>query len=187
MSGRTSSPRHRRDDRVSRRVKVAATAITVVTMLLMIAMASGSHRLAATWRGHRVRDPVMTADPGVAEEPGRTTTRQAVSPPPHVTVPWTGHPGPSQRSTPDQPAGTTTTVPNWLGPVTPACDEGAPPAMSNQQPTATSSPVPGPAPATPATDTPATAPSTSDDMPPCRPSDDKTAYSDPPATPSLAP
>jgi hypothetical protein len=190
MPGSSSPPRHRRVDRVSRRAKVAATAIAVVTMLLTIAMAMNSHRIVEAWRGHVGFDRAVPVGQGMPAKPGRTTARGAVRPTPQPTPTASGRPGSAQRATSDRPPGTPAAPPAWLGTVAPACDQPATSGSATPQPSTVSSPAPGPTPTPSSTAPPATtsaAPSTSDYSTPCLPSTGGAAPSTPVPTPSTEP
>src|ERR1700736_1365412 len=133
MPRSTSPTRHRRvpPDGYSNRVKVAATAIAVATLLMAIAVAVDSHRLVTAWHGDvraNLDAPVGGGPPGHANR----ARPRIVTSIPHVAPPGRVHGGPIQHSTPAQsssgptgsPTGSPTDTPtgsyDWTEPMSPA-------------------------------------------------------------------
>ena len=188
MSGSTPPTRHRRAGDGADRLKIAAAAIAVATLLLTITGLVESHRLVTAWRDQPRPDESVSVDPAppLLTTSSRTTTSLSGKP---VRV----HPGPSQVPTPGQPSGTPIESPNatptgspdWVGTVGPACDQPTPTRTTTLPPSPTNDPTPEPAPSPPTTPAPADT-STPDDSATCYPPPTPSTSTPHPASSSAA-
>ncbi|HEX9335307.1 MAG TPA: hypothetical protein VF892_05465, partial [Pseudonocardiaceae bacterium] len=146
---------------------------------LSIAAVVDSHRLVTTWRGQIGAEPATPIGRDESDKHNPATARIATpTPTSPVARPRPVHRRSTPHPAPTVPTGTPTGSPGWVGSMSPACDQQAPPATNVRPPVSTS----GPAPESTRTP-PSTTPSTDDDQMPCHPPAGGSTTTPPPMTP----